>query len=352
MHKKIKNFNSFVVFRTDRIGDTVLSAQVPELLKKYYPNSKIIFVVRNYTKAILQNNPFVDEIISIDEHSTHELVKILKSKKIDVSISLFASKEATILPFLARIPVRIGPMSKIRSLLFNLRIWQKRSQSRKNEAEYNLDLLKPLGINEICYPKIYLTQDEKSFGENYLKNLENLKNLEKNKLVILHPGSGGSSKDWSLDKYFKLAKMLIEKNIRILISGSKKELEIYEKYSEKYKIPQAFLMKNELEMREFFAVISSADLFVSNSTGPLHCAVALGVKTVSFYPPLKTCSALRWGPFSDAKNNHFVFTPNLPECKKCDDKCPNYLCMDSISEQTVFTKILEILNTNVNTNRG
>ena len=354
MHKKIikylnknlaigKKVISFVVFRTDRIGDTVLSVQVAELLKKHYPDSKVAFVVRNYTKPILQNNPFVDDVISIDDFSQSELVAFLKAKKFDISISLFASKEAVFVPFLAKIPIRIGPMSKLRSVLFNIGIRQNRSASKKNEAEYNLDLLKPLGIDEICYPKIYLTETEKAFGKDYFVNLGL---NETDKLVILHPGSGGSSKDWSLNKYFKLSKLLtllISQNVKVFISGSEKELNLYREYLCKYELDKNCLMHKELDIRKFFALLARADLFVSNSTGPLHCAASLGIKTVSFYPPIKTCKSLRWGPFSEFEKNHFVFTPKVDECKKCTDECSHYLCMDMIEEHLVLAKISEML---------
>ena len=337
---------SFAIFRTDRIGDTVLSIQTADLVKKHFPQSKITFVVREYTKPVLENNPSIDDVITIDNLTIRDLSQKLKQKKIDVSISLFASKESVYAPFFAQIPIRIGPMSKFRSLLFNVKIIQKRSMSIKNEAEYNLDLLKPLGIeNEMAYPKINLRDEEIEFGKKYFdeNRRDNPMFVPTQKLIILHPGSGGSSKDWALERYFKLAKSLETKGFEVFITGSDKEIDLYKsrKYLEQNELSKDCLLDKQLDMRKFFAVIKQADVFVSNSTGPLHCAVALGVKTISFYPPLKVCKSLRWGPFAEDMTRHFVFTPDLSECMKCSRDCRYFLCMDMISEDAVLKKIFE-----------
>ncbi|MCP4481999.1 MAG: glycosyltransferase family 9 protein [bacterium] len=335
--KKILNKSKlkFLVFRTDRIGDVILSLQVAELLKKKFPESLITFVVRKYTKPLFNSNPFIDQVWAIDEFSESEFLKFIRLKKFDISIALYSTKLTAKLPFLANIPLRIGPMSKIYGLLYNMKIWQKRSRSLKNEAEYNNDLLKPLGIKEIAYPKLYLTKTEIAFGEKYFSGKHP---------IILHPGSGGSSKDWPLENYFKLGKKLKEKGLEIFFTGSKNELITYSKipeFMEEFDVSE--IMKKGLDIRQFLAVISQAKLFISNSTGPLHCASALKVKTVSFYPNLKACKPLRWGPFAEDKDQNFIFTPDIHDCDRCQEDCDNSGCMEKIIVEAAFARVLLML---------
>lgn len=359
MNIKIKNildeivfsgkFLKIVIFRTDRIGDVVLSIGIAEILKKYFENLKIktyiTFAVNGYTKPILENNPFIDEIFVVDGLSNKEIAEHIKGN--DVSISLFANGNAVYPPFFAKIPIRIGPFSKIRSFLFNFRMSQHRSESIKNEAEYNIDLIKKFFDIEdlIAYPKIFFKDEEKDFGREYLTELGI---GHDDKFIIIHPGSGGSSKDFPLESYFKVANVLAKREVKFLISGNEKELNFYKNKflgNNHYKnILEKHFFEKELNLREFFSIMNYAKIFISNSTGPLHCASALDVKTISFYPKLKTCSSTRWGVFNSKKWNHFVFSPVVMPCDKCEISCGFYPCMKSIDVKDVIDKVFEFLN--------
>ncbi len=83
MNNTVKNI---LIVRTDRIGDVVLSLPLADIIKKHYPDCKVSFLVRNYTKEILSNNPFIDEIIILKEENNKvnffENLKIHIFKKI------------------------------------------------------------------------------------------------------------------------------------------------------------------------------------------------------------------------------------------------------------------------------
>lgn len=336
-----------VLFRTDRLGDTALTIQCAQALKDSYPNSHICFALQSYTAPLLQNNPFVDEIILTDKYSQKELIEILKQKKFDISISFFASKIATYTPLFAKIPIRIGPLSKLRSLLFTHKIRQKRSEGSQNEAQYGLNLLKPLGCQKVFYPKIYLSETEKILAKEYLykKFGEKSENL-----IILHPGSGGSSKDWNVYNYLSLGQKILQENLaEVLITGSTDELDRYKEMLQDYPLlTPKNLLEEQKPLREFFAIISYGKLFLSNGTGPLHCAIALDTPTIGFHTLMRSCKPERWGPFTPKPEKHIVFTPTddnnepLPECISCNTKCPYYLCMDRIKVETVYEKITKI----------
>ncbi|MFC1512709.1 glycosyltransferase family 9 protein [bacterium] len=183
---------SFIVFRTDRLGDLVLSIPTAELIKKKYPDSLLTFVVQSYTAPVLKNNPFIDDIIYVDKYKFLDLLKIIKKRHINVSIILFSTFKSTIVSLLAKIPLRIGPMSKWWSIFLNRRIKQKRSRCEKNEAVYNIELLNAVGIGDTLYPKLYIDDNEEKDIQGYYKRI----NPENKKLVIIHPGSGHSSKNW------------------------------------------------------------------------------------------------------------------------------------------------------------
>jgi len=91
-------------------------------------------------------------------------------------------------------------------------------------------------------------------------------------------------------------------------------------------------------------LIRSARLFVSNSTGPLHIAVAVGTPVLAFYSQITPMSAARWGPYTGKKA---VLVPDKPtDCRECSGKRGEpCVCMASISVQQAYTAASVLLRT-------
>jgi ADP-heptose:LPS heptosyltransferase len=128
-------------------------------------------------------------------------------------------------------------------------------------------------------------------------------------VVILHPGSGGSSARWPLAHFMALGDRLLEQGCEVVVTGGPGENYQNIMIDQMHRIP-VFVAAGSVSLRELAALFACANLVVANSTGPLHMAVALGVPTVSVYSPLPTCHPLRWGPypaFVEKDDRHGVF---------------------------------------------
>lgn len=331
---------SFIIFRTDRVGDVVLSSHIPTAIKHAYPDAHITFVVRPYTRALLAHHPHIDEIVTVDDN--HSIKNALKARRYDAAIVLFSTFSIAWNIFRARIPLRIGPFSKWWALFFNIPVVQKRSQCTYSEGAYNLDMLTALGIHTHTYPQLYRDVNDSIFRDAYFSE-HNI--LHTAKLIILHPGSGHSAKNWPVEKFLSLARMLKDMpTVKILITGNKAELERYALLLEKHHLELTDCMPEALPLSSFLNVLSGAAMVITNSTGPLHCAVALGIKTVSMFCPIHVCSPTRWGPYTHDMNNHIVITPDVPTCTKCTQKkCAYFNCMERITVEEVYTKARVLL---------
>src|SRR5690606_15090363 len=96
-----------------------------------------------------------------------------------------------------------------------------------------------------------------------------------------------------------------------------------------------------LNLSELIALINECHIFVSNSTGPIHIAAALGKYTIGFYPKILSTSAKRWGPYT---NKRSVFTPET-NCENCSqEQCGNLDCMNSIKVTEVVAEVDRIYN--------
>ena len=99
-------------------------------------------------------------------------------------------------------------------------------------------------------------------------------------------------------------------------------------------------MAGRFDLGGLTALINKADIFVANSTGPIHIAAAIGKNTIGFYPNLLQCSAKRWGPYSDKS---VVFEPKN-QCSDCRrEQCSKQDCMNSIDMEEVYSVIMKKL---------
>jgi heptosyltransferase-3 len=335
---------NLLIVRTDRIGDVVLSLPLAQIVKKNYPDCRITFLVRDYTKSLVENHPYIDEYIILKEGNEKILLKEninkLKKYSFDSSIIVYPTFITSLIIYLSGIDYRIGTGYRWYSALFNHKVYEHRKYAERHELEFNVNLLKELGIEERVDPGNvqFDLQINKESEKRIVKILDD-NNIDTHKpVIILHPGSGGSSVDWPLYKFKELVESLLKSTLgwQIIITGNKEEKKICDELIINQDVKNLAGLFN---LSELTALISKTNLFVSNSTGPLHIAAALGKYTVSFYPRLLACSAKRWGPYT---NKSVVFSPNI-KCSDCTkERCDSLDCMSSIQVTDVFGEIEKI----------
>lgn len=294
-----------LVIRNDKIGDFMLAWPSFALLKKQYPDAEITALVPEYTADLAHLCEWIDHVL-IDKKQNGFLRDILGLKRsiqsgsFDASISLFLQGRTAIALWLAGIRQRIGPATKIAQLFLNHRLRQRRSQSAKPEYEYNLDLIKyyihlnhdkPVEVPPPPYLR-FPTDERKRLRES-IKERYNIPG--DSKIIIIHPGTGGSAINLSIDQYAELARELSRsENVFFLVTAGPGELTIASELSEKMKGVDHALYESKTGIVDFCRIINTADMFISGSTGPLHIAGALNIKTVAFYPSKISATSLRW----------------------------------------------------------
>ncbi len=336
------NVSNILVCRTDKIGDVVLTLPVINALKNYYPESKITFLVSEYTAEIVDGHRAIDEImIYKPEENVFHLAKRIKQKKFDLAIVVFPVFKIALALWIAGVPIRVGTGYRFYSFLFNKRVFEHRKYAEKHEIEYNLNLIKAIGVkvDEIKFDIFIPTP---SFEK--VREILNRNGLSEGDYIIIHPGSKGSARDLKPSKFRELAQKLSDSGFKIVITGSESEKELAKFVSDGLK--NVYNFAGLFNLKELSALIKYATIFISNSTGPIHIASAVGTTVVGFYPPIKVMSPKRWGPYT---NDKIIFMPNVPfECKKCiGEKCEFFDCMDLISIDEVVNAIKEKLKINV-----
>jgi heptosyltransferase III len=324
---------NILVVRTDRIGDVILTLPTVEALKSNFPNAHVTMLVSSYTSTLVGG---IADTLLYSRYGKprpfFEMLRGVRNAHFDTVLVAFPQFRIALLLWLAGIPVRIGTGYRWYSFLFNKRIYEHRKSAEKHEAEYNLSLLQGLGHTITSKPEAKLTispQEQKIASDvRYSLGIS-----DTDRLVLLHPGSGNSARDWKPEHFAQLALELTNLGYQVVITGGKTEEALVHRVADEAKNDVKFFIST-LNLKEFAAFIQSAKLFIANSTGPLHIAAAVGVPVIGFYPPVRVMSPKRWGPLTEKKT---IFIPDMLLCPRCNGgECQGNDCMDQISVNQVI----------------
>ena len=334
---------TFLVSRTDAIGDVVLTLPVCGRLKELFPGCRVVLIGRSYTTAVAAACPWVDGFLNLDEVqllSEPEQVAALRQLGAAAIIHVFPNKLLARLAQKARIPVRIGTRNRWQHwLTCNRLVALSRRHSPLHEAQLNLQLLRPLGgASETPLPAVaplvHLEAPEPlaAIWEQLLAQ-RRLGQLN----VILHPRSRGSAREWGLANFSQLARLLHQAGHRVFITGTAAEGEELAEWRRENAVFLAADLTGRLSLPQFIAFIAAADGLVAGSTGPLHLAAALGRHALGLYPPIRPMHPGRWGPLGP--NAEFVVF-DKPACQDCRTQPAACTCIRAIEPLAVAARVL------------
>jgi len=253
---------------------------------KEHTNHKVVILVSKVNVAIAQKLDFIDDVIEYSE-DTFTLLKRLSPYKFDVSISGYIDINLGFSLFLAQIPIRIAPATKIAQIFFNKKVKQRRSKVEKTEWAYNLDLLKQFDNNlDMNYSTPLVSFDE-----------------EREDFIIFHAGFGGSSDgNLKLDEYLSLAKKASELT-KVVFCFGPDDIDTKEYIINNLDF-EANIRDDFTSLWDYTCFIAKSKLFVSTSTGPMHLAGLTNTPTLSFFGNNLFASSKRWATISDKKYQH------------------------------------------------
>jgi len=346
-----KQFKTFLISRTDNLGDVVLSLPLVTILKNFYPEAHIIFLGKSYTKPILQLSEHIDEILCWDDLKTKpdsELVSFFAEKNIDVAIHVFPDKRIAHIFKMAKIKMRIGTTHRLfHWTTCNKKVRFSRKKSNLHEAQLNLKLLKPLKLKtKYSLPELtslygikapQIAEEEKIvyFPDKKI-NIDDL--TDNNKInLVLHPKTKGSAREWGMENFGKLIDGLSKEKFKIFISGTKADGELMRDFLYDYQ-DMVTDVTGRFTLEQFIYFLSGTDGLIAASTGPLHIAAMLGKFVVGIYAPMRPIFPRRWAPLG---SNAYFLVNNKP-CNKCKNT-KNCECIKDITPERVKEMIDKLL---------
>ena len=325
------------------VGDAVMSLPAIASIRLSFPGAKISILAKPWVGDLFLENTMVDRLWVYRTPGAHQgfwgkwrLAKELKAERFEIALLLQNAFEAAWIAFLARVSRRAGYGTDGRSLLLTHPIPVDAAVKRGHQIDYYLNMVQSLGCRPVSrVPSLLVSQGRR---REALERLAMMGVRDTEPLVGFSPGATyGSAKEWFPERYAELAgKMIREFGARILVFGSSGDTALPLGSSES-RSPSILDLTGKTTLAQAVGLIAQCRLFVTNDSGLMHVAAALGVPLVAIFG---STDPQRTGPLGD--QSRILYKP-LP-CGPClKTQCPeDRKCMSLISVDEVYEAAKQI----------
>jgi lipopolysaccharide heptosyltransferase II len=337
------NLKRILIVNVNWLGDVLFSTVAIKAIKKRYPDCFLGCVVTPRCKQILEDNPYVDEILTFDERQKHKslvskvkFILKLRKKKFDAVVLFHRSFTRLLICYLAGIKRRIGYYRKKGGFLLTDKIELPGKQVHR--AEYFTHLVSSLKV-EIKERNYEFFVNKNSYND--VKSILSENGLSSNeKIIVLNPGGNWALKRWPVENFAKLADKINEElNMKVVISGANKDIELADKIVSMMKT-KALILAGRTDLKGLAALFKMADAVVSADSGPMHLAAAVGSPVISIFGPT---SPKITGPYS-SEGNYLVLQHDVGCIIPCYElTCQDNKCMKAVTYEEVFRSIKKLL---------
>jgi heptosyltransferase-2 len=319
-------------------------------LRRLFPQAAITLLVKPSVAGLFEAHPAVDRIFLYDNKGRHagltgkwRLAGDLRQKGFDMAVLFQNAFEAALITALASIPRRYGYATDGRSFLLSEPVATHDRQKPVHQIDYYWNMLKPLGLTgQPDQPQLCLSRDEDQLMAERL----NQRGITTEHVVIgINPGSTyGGAKRWLPDRFAdsteRLCRTLSDAGRRpaVVVIGAKGEEPLGQEIAARLTVPSAMLT-GATTIRQLMAVIKRCSLLVTNDTGPMHVASALGVPVVAIFGPTD------WRTTSPSGSEHALLRHPV-DCAPCMlRECPiDHRCMTGVTADEVYQAGIQIVS--------
>ena len=324
-----------LIVRPDGIGDVLLSLPVATQLRRLVPGVTIGFLTSPAVAPLLDRHPDVDYVRTIRFTDPFKELRLAFLQGVEAAIFLKPFRRLMWAAWVAAVPIRVATRYRWYSPLANRHIYEHRSGFSRHESEYNVEMLKGLGLRPqpVSPPVLTLTEAERNAGASWWSRLPSPR-------VVVHPG-GVSARRWRLEHYRDLVVALTDRGYGVVLTGSDQERTEFGKGLRLSTTPPSGVLDlmGKLSLRELMSVIANAHVVVSGATGPAHLAAALDIPIVTLFDPRRNNLPVRWKPLGAG----VLLRPDVPTCEKClGEVCPYWDCLDRFSVSKVTSAIAKV----------
>jgi lipopolysaccharide heptosyltransferase I len=345
-----------LILRLSAVGDVIRTLPAVKALKECYSSSSISWIVEEPSKALLESQPEIDEVILFPRmkwvngiKSSRRMVKTLvemyrfvvdlRRRNFDVVLDFHGILKSGLLSFFSGSPKRIGfdrRSSKEGNFLFsNKKV--NLPEKKMSRFQKNFELLRGMELEVKEFQlKLHIPLEDKEYVESFFQPL--LPSL-KRPFIAIHPGTSQKTlyKRWMPIQYVQLADRLIsELKATVIFTWGSEELNWVEDIRKVMKGKSILAPRTE-SLTQLGEILRHCDLYIGGDTGPMHIASLIGIPVVVIY-----------GPTDPIENEPFGKHKKVRKevgCNPCRNRsCKEITCLKVISVDDVFKASKEILS--------
>jgi len=315
------------------IGDAIMTLPALQALRQSFPHAHLTILAKPWVADIYRLSQLPDDIFIYEDPGRHEGIKgILRlsreimERRFSAAILFQNAIEAAIIAYLSRIPVRAGYSTDGRGFLLTHAVRRKKAVKNLHQTRYYLEMVRALGAEEVSSIPRIKAPEELPFP------------IPASPLIGIAPGAQyGPAKRWFPERFASLADLLTETfSAQIILFGATADREVTREIVRRSKHPLLDLA-GEVSLTQAIAIMSKLRVFVTNDSGLMHVASALGLPVVALFGSTNPYAT---GPVGSP--SRVIYHP-VP-CSPClRTTCPtDFRCFDLIKVEEVFAAVTEL----------
>jgi heptosyltransferase-2 len=327
---------SIIIRMPNWIGDLVMATPILSDVRKAFPDAHITAMSRNPLCELLREDPDIDEVFCFSKTSgfgrrseKRDIIEKLRRGKYDLGILLTHSFSSAWWFWQGKVARRLGYDRNVRRLLLTDRVALPKKVAQQHLVVTYKTLLEPLGIEvSNTRPRLYLADKELETAKTLLKQL----GISSDKLLVgINPGAAyGSAKCWLPERFREVTQKLLEdEDVCVIYFGDQATASLVKEICQG--LPSRVVnLAGLTSIRELTALIKLCDVILTNDSGPMHIAAALGTSIVALFG---STNEIVTGPYQTGKIIH-----KHVECSPCHQRvCPiDFRCMKRIETDEVL----------------
>jgi len=325
------DFSKILIRATNWVGDAVMCVPALIAIRGRFPRAHIAILAKPSVADLYRREPFADEVILYNRQSRWKMSRELRAHRFDCAILLQNAFEAALIAWLAGIPTRIGYQRDRRSLLLTKAVAvPKGGESPRHERHqrfYYLELLRRAGIVDRLPESSAIRLTPPSVDHQQ-------------RIVGVSPGAAyGTAKQWLPERFAEAAgKLATARGASIALFGSESERALCSLVAELLHGHQVTNYAGQTTLAQFIELAAQCEVFLTNDSGAMHIASALGIPTVAIFGATDDIAT---GP----TGIHARVVRQKVECSPCLlRECPiDHRCMTRVSADRVVKEAMSLL---------
>ena len=334
-----ENIQRVMIRTVNWIGDAVMSTPAMGMVRASFPAAEITVVGNPLVAELFRHHPYCDRVLVFNKRREHagaagflRFCRLLRRERFDLAILLQNAFEAGLMAFLAGVPTRVGYRTDRRGPLLTHGVPSVDRKHGMHHVAYYRHCLEQVGLSggnqDLC---LTVTAAERQQAREI---------LGPGRWMAINPGASyGAAKRWIPERFAEVADGLAaSRGASIVLIGGPGEQEIGRDI-EAAMATNPHNLIGRTSVREMMAILDRCELMITNDSGPMHVAAALGTLIVAIFGPTDHTTTSPAG-----ENFRIVRQP--VECAPCMlRQCPiDHRCMERVSSAQVLEAAFALLD--------